>query len=185
MAVEQWNIDTAHSGVYFVVRHMVVSKVRGSFTRWSGVITSADAAPGSARVEARIEVASIDTREPQRDAHLKSADFFDVERYPEIAFRSTRVEPVDEHNLRLTGDLTIRDVTRSVTLAVEFLGRGKDPWGNERMGFSATTAVNRGDFGLKWNQMLESGGVLVGEKVEIEIEVEALKAQPGTAAQAG
>jgi polyisoprenoid-binding protein YceI len=184
MAVEQWNIDPAHSGVYFVVRHMVVSKVRGSFTRWSGVITSDDASPSASQVQARIEVASIDTREPQRDGHLKSADFFDVEHYPEITFRGTRVEPVDAQQLRVTGDLTIRDVTRPVTLEVEILGRGKDPWGNERIGFSAKTSINRGDFGLKWNQVLESGGVLVAEKVEIEIEVEATKAQPAAAAAA-
>ncbi len=181
MAAAQWNIDPAHSGAYFVVRHMVVSKVRGSFTRWGGVITADEASPAQSKVEVRIEAASIDTRDAQRDSHLRSADFFDAERHPEITFRSTRVEPLQGQHFRVTGDLTIRDVTRPVTLEVELLGRGKDPWGGERVGFSAKTSINRGDFGLKWNQPLETGGMLVGEKVEIEIEVEALKAQPATA----
>jgi polyisoprenoid-binding protein YceI len=182
MATEHWNIDPAHSGAYFVVRHMVVSKVRGAFTRWSGTLTVDDERPETSRVEVSIETASIDTRDAKRDAHLRSADFFDAERFPEITFRSTRVASLGRESVQVVGDLTIHGVTRSVMLDVDFLGRGKDPWGGERAGFSAKTAINRGDFGLRWNQALETGGVLVGEKVEIELEVQAVKAQQPAAA---
>ena len=184
MAAEQWNIDPAHSGAYFVVRHMVVSKVRGAFTRWNGTLTVDEERPENSRVEVHIDAASVDTRDPKRDAHLRSADFFDVERFPEVTFRSTRVASRGSDRLQVIGDLTIHGVTHSVTLDVDVLGRGKDPWGGERAGFSAKTAIHRGDFGLLWNQALETGGVLVGEKVEIELEVEAVKAeQPAAAAK--
>ena len=170
-----WDIDLAHSNLGFTVRHLVISKVRGRFARWAGTLTLDQAHPERSQVEARIEAASIDTHEPQRDAHLRSADFLDTDRYPEITFRSTRIEKAGENRYQVTGDLTIAGVTRPVRLEVEALGRTKDPWGGERAGFSARTTIDRRDFGLVWNQALETGGVVVGEKVEIDIEVEAVK----------
>lgn len=171
-----WNIDTSHSGAHFTVRHMVIAKVRGSFDRWQGTIELDEQNPAASKVSARIESASINTREEKRDAHLRSADFFDVEKYPELTFESTKVEKVDAENLRVTGNLAIHGVTKEVILAVESLGKGKDPWGNERVAFQATTTINRKDFGLNWNQALEAGGVLVGEKIEIALDIQALKA---------
>ncbi len=174
MSSSEWNIDTAHSGINFSVRHMVVSKVRGRFGKYSGKAQLADDLTKS-KVEVSIETASIDTGTADRDTHLRSADFFDVEKYPTINFRSTRVEQVTEERFRLIGELTIRGVTREVSLDVDYGGRGKDPWGNERAGFSARGAVDRKEFGLKWNQALETGGVLVGDRVDIEIEVELVR----------
>ena len=124
----------------------------------------------------------IDTGAPQRDAHLRSPDFFDVEKYPQLRFRSTRIERLEGERYRVVGDLTIRDATREVSLDVEYGGRAKDPWGNERIGFSARTSLDRKDFGLQWNQVLETGGVLVGDRVEIELEVQAVKAAAAKAA---
>jgi polyisoprenoid-binding protein YceI len=173
MVTERFTIDTSHSGIHFTVRHMVIAKVRGAFTRFSGALEFDAEHPESSRVSANIEAASIDTREPKRDEHLRSADFFDVAAHPELRFESTRVERTDD-GYRVTGDLTIRGVTRSVVLDAEFTGTGKDPWGNRRIGFQAKTAINRKDFGLHWNAALESGGVLVGEKVDIELDVEAI-----------
>ena len=170
-----WDIDLAHSNLGFAVRHLVISKVHGRFARWAGTLTLDDAHPERSQVEAHIEAASIDTHEPQRDAHLRSADFLDTNKYPEITFRSTRIEKAGEDRYQLTGDLTIAGVTRPVRLEVEALGRTKDPWGGERSGFSARTTIDRRDFGLVWNQALETGGVVVGEKVEISVEVEAVK----------
>jgi polyisoprenoid-binding protein YceI len=177
MATQRWNIDTSHSGVHFTVRHMVISKVRGAFDRWQGVVDFDAQNPAASKVSVRIEAASIDTREEKRDAHLRSADFFDVEKYPELTFESTKVEKLDGDEYRVSGDLTIRGVTKPVVLEAEYLGGGKDPWGNERLGFSARTAINRKEFGLNWNQVLEAGGVLVGEKIEIALDVQAVKAQ--------
>ena len=172
-----WNIDSSHSGVHFAVRHMVVSKVRGAFTRYRGTIEFDEQNPAVSKVSVRIESASIDTREPQRDAHLRSPDFFDVERYPTLSFESTKVEKLKGNNYRVTGDLVIHGVTKPVELEVEYLGGGKDPYGNQRIGFQAETSINRKDFGLNWNQALETGGVLVGDKVEISIDLQAVKAQ--------
>jgi polyisoprenoid-binding protein YceI len=177
MATQTWNIDTSHSGVHFSVRHMVVSKVRGAFGDWQATLLFDEENPSASKVSARIKATSIDTREPKRDGHLRSSDFFDVEQHPELVFESTKVEKSGEGAYRITGDLTIRGVTREVVLDTEFLGRGKDPWGQERLGFQASTAINRKDFGLTWNQALEAGGVLVGEKVEISLDVQAVKAQ--------
>lgn len=171
-----WNIDPSHSGVHFTVRHMVVSKVRGSFTRWQGTIQFDEKNPEAGKVSVQIEAPSIDTREEKRDAHLRSPDFFDTEKYPTLGFESTRVEKVDGQSFRIIGDLTIRGITKQVTLDAEYLGGGKDPWGNERIGFEARTTINRKDFGLAWNQVLEAGGVLVGEKIEIALDVQALRA---------
>lgn len=177
-----WNIDTSHSGVHFSVRHMVIAKVRGAFNRFSGVVELDEQNPAASKVSVRIDAASIDTREEKRDAHLRSADFFDVEKYPELTFESTKVEKLDGDEYRVTGNLTIHGVTKEVVLAAESLGAGKDPWGNDRIAFSATTSVNRKDFGLTWNQALETGGVLVGEKIEISLDVQAVKAAATKAA---
>ncbi|WP_257448329.1 YceI family protein [Archangium lipolyticum] len=177
MATTTWNIDTTHSGIHFSVRHMVVAKVRGAFKAFSGTVQLDEQAPASSSVSVRIETASIDTGVEQRDNHLRSPDFFDVAKFPAITFQSTKVEKASGGNLRVTGNLTIRDVTREVVLDVEQLGTGKDPWGQTRVAFEAKTSVDRRDFGLTWNQALEAGGVLVGEKVEIALEVQAVQAQ--------
>jgi len=181
MSTNKWNLDTAHSSVNFSIRHMVVSKVRGRFAKFSGTVNLDDSDLTRSRVEATIDASSIDTGTPQRDAHLRSPDFFDVERFPELRFRSTRIEKVEDDRYRVVGSLTIRDVTREVTLDVEHGGRAKDPWGNERVGFVARAVLDRKNFGLEWNQVLEAGGVLVGDRVDIELDVQAVKA---TAAQA-
>jgi polyisoprenoid-binding protein YceI len=177
-----WNIDKAHSGVHFTVRHMVIAKVRGSFDRWQGVIELDEKNPAASKVSVRIDAASIDTREEKRDAHLRSADFFDVEKYPELTFESTKVAKLSDDRYQVTGALTIHDITKEVVLDAEALGTGKDPWGNERVAFQAQTSINRKDFGLTWNQALETGGVLVGDKVEISLDVQALKAAKAEAA---
>lgn len=176
MALANYTIDTVHSSVGFAVRHMVVAKTRGVFTKFSGTFAFDADDLSKSQVEVTIDAASIDTREAQRDAHLKSADFLDVEKHPEITFKSKRVERSDG-DLRVIGDLTIHGVTREAALDVEHHGAGKDPWGNEKIGFSAKTTINRKDFGLTWNAALETGGVLVGEKVEIDIDVEGTKAK--------
>ena len=174
-ATTTYTIDPAHSSAEFAVRHMMLSKVRGTFHGLAGTIALPAAGSVPASVSADIEVASIDTREPQRDAHLKSPDFFDVEKFPRLTFRSKSVERAGDGHYKVTGALTIRDVSKDVVLDVEETGRGKDPWGNARVGFSAKATINRADFGLKWNQALEAGGVLVGEKVEIELDVQAME----------
>jgi polyisoprenoid-binding protein YceI len=176
MAAETWEFDHTHSGIHFSVRHMVVARVRGHFAKWSGKLALDFANPAASTVSVQIDASSIDTREPQRDTHLRSADFLDVEKHPTIDFVSKRVESVGGEKFRLAGDLTIRGTTHEVVLDVEFAGRQKDPWGGERAGFSATTKIDRKDFGLTWNQVLEAGGILVGDQVEITIEVEAKKA---------
>ncbi|HEY6866704.1 MAG TPA: YceI family protein [Candidatus Eisenbacteria bacterium] len=177
-----WDIDPVHSNLGFSVRHLVISRVHGRFARWSGTLALDDQRPEQSRVDVRIESASIDTHEPQRDAHLRSADFLDSDAHPEIAFRSTRIESAGDHRYQVAGDLTIAGVTRPIRLDVETLGRTRDPWGGERAGFSARTSLDRRDFGLVWNQALESGGVLVGEKVEIEVEIEAVRRPQAAAA---
>lgn len=177
-----WNIDTSHSGAHFTVRHMVVSKVRGAFSRWQGTLAFDEQNPEASKVSVQIEAASIDTREGKRDAHLRSADFFDVAQYPTLSFESTKVEKVEGNTYRVTGDLTIHGITKQVVLDADYLGAGKDPWGNDRVGFEASTSINRKDFGLSWNQALEAGGVLVGDKIEISLDVEAVKAQATTKA---
>ncbi len=176
-----WDIDVSHSAVHFHVRHMVISKVHGRFARWSGTIQLDEQDLTRSSVDVRIDAASIDTQVADRDAHLRSPDFLDVATYPEIAVRSRRIEKAGD-GYRVVGDLSIRGVTREVALLAEYAGTGKDPWGNLRAGFSARTAIDRGDFGLRWNAALEAGGVLVGEKVEISIELEAVKKAAATQA---
>jgi polyisoprenoid-binding protein YceI len=177
MAIEKWEFDLAHSSINFAVRHLMVSKVRGRFTQWTGHLALDEQNPAASTTEVQIDASSIDTKEAQRDGHLRSADFLDTEKHPHILFRSTRVEVAGDRRYRVTGDLTIRGVTRPVVLDVEYAGRVKDPWGGERAGFTARTSIDRKDFGLTWNQALDAGGVLVGDKVEIDIEIEAVKAK--------
>jgi polyisoprenoid-binding protein YceI len=167
-------IDPAHTRVGFIARHLMVSKVRGSFTQVSGEIKVAED-PLASTVTVRIPATSIDTGVPDRDTHLRSGDFLEVEKYPELTFRSSRVVQASGQDFALVGDLTIRDTTREVTLNVEFEGVATSPWGQEVIGFSATTEIDREEFGITWNQALEAGGVLVGKKVKIEIEAEAVR----------
>jgi len=174
MATNRWDVDVGHSAIHFRVRHMVISKVSGRFAKWSGTIDLDDKDLTRSSVEVRIDASSIDTQVADRDTHLRSADFLDVARHPEIAFRSKRIEK-DGDGYRVVGDLDLHGVVREVALEAEFAGTGKDPWGNERAGFSARASLDRRDYGLVWNAALETGGVLVGEKVEIAIELEAVK----------
>ena len=182
MATNTWNIDAAHSGIHFSVRHMVVSKVRGRFTKFTGSVRIDDADLTRSVVDVTIDAASLDTGTAQRDEHLRSPDFFDAEKFPTLRFRSGRIEKIADDRYRVMGDLTIRDVTRELAIEVEYGGRAQDPWGNERAGFIAKTAFDRKDFGLKWNQVLEAGGVLVGDRVDIDLEVQAVKAAAAVAA---
>jgi polyisoprenoid-binding protein YceI len=175
MANEYWQVDAAHSAVNLTVRHMVISKVRGHFSKWNAKLALDTADLARSSVEVEIEAASIDTGVADRDAHLRSPDFLDAQKYPALRYRSRRVEAASKERLRVVGDLTIRDVTREVVLDVEYGGQGKDPWGNQRVGFTATTSINRKDFGLTWNQALETGGVLVADRVDIEIELQAIR----------
>lgn len=174
-----WNIDTAHTQVEFSVRHLMIAKVRGSFEKFSGTVHLDEANPANTSVDITIETASVNTREAARDGHLRSPDFFNSEAFPTMTFKSTRVDVLDGANARLIGDLTIRDVTKPVTLDVEFLGKAKSPWGAISAGFTGKTKINRKEWGLTWNQGLETGGVLVGEDVEISIELELVQ-QPET-----
>lgn len=170
-----WQIDPAHTHVEFSVKHMMITSVKGRFTDVTGTIHLDDGKPARSSVEATLKAASVDTRVDQRDTHLRSADFLDVERFPEITFRSTRVEPRGDGHALVTGDLTIHGVTKPITLDVTEEGRTKDPWGGERVGFSATGRLDRREFGLVWNQALETGGLVVGNDVRISIEVEAVR----------
>lgn len=177
-----WQIDTAHSEILFSVRHMMLSKVHGQFEKFSGAVNFNESAPAATTVEVEIEAASINTREAQRDTHLKSPDFFDVEKYPTLTFKSTGVEMIDDSHAHLRGDLTIRGKTRPVTLEVEYIGQAKSPWGATSAGFSARTKINRKDWDLTWNVALETGGWLVGEEIEISLEVELVKQAEAQAA---
>ncbi len=183
MSTQKWNFDNSHSEVGFGVRHMMFAKVRGTFDEWTGSLEFDPDQPGSSKVEATIEAASVNTRNDQRDEHLRSADFFDVENHPKLTFESTSWKKSGS-GYEVTGDLTIRGTTRPVTLNVEDNGRGVDPWGNQRLGFTVTGTINRKEFGLTWNQALEAGGVLVGEDVNIAIEVQAVLAEASDSAAA-
>jgi polyisoprenoid-binding protein YceI len=178
-----WQIDNVHSHVQFSVRHMMLAKVRGQFDKFSGTIHLDEANPAASTVDIQIEAASINTREPQRDGHLKSPDFFEAEKYPTLTFKSKRVDVKDAHHAILIGDLTIRDVTKEVALNVEYMGQSKTPFGTTNAGFEATTKINRKDFGLTWNAVLETGGVAVGDEITITIDLEVIK-QPEAAADA-
>jgi polyisoprenoid-binding protein YceI len=171
-----WTIDTAHSAVGAVARHLMVTKVRGRFTSFSGTVHVADPFEGS-RVEVSIDASTIHTGQPQRDEHMRSADFLDVENHPTIEFRSTKLEPTGDSTFRLDGDLTIRGITKPVQLEAEYLGLATDPYGNSRIAFSATGEIDREDFGITWNQALEAGGVLVSKRLQIELDVQAIAAK--------
>lgn len=174
-----WNIDYTHSQITFTARHMMISKVRGRFEDWAGVVNYDETNPTNTFADITIQATSINTKEEQRDRHLRAADFFDADNFPTLTFKSKRVEQDDANNGRLIGDLTIRGVTKEVTLDVEYSGTGKNPWGMTVAGFSATTTINRKDWGLTWNVALEAGGFLVSDKIGIEIELELQKvAQP-------
>jgi polyisoprenoid-binding protein YceI len=173
---QTWAIDAAHSEAGFAVKHLMISTVKGRFGAISGTIVLDEANPAASTVQAEIDATSIDTRSEQRDAHLRSPDFFAVEAYPTLTFRSTKVDAQSKGEFRVTGDLTIRDVTKQVVLEVEETGRATDPWGGERIGFTATTKLNRDEFGLTWNAALETGGVMVGNEVKITLEIQAVLA---------
>jgi polyisoprenoid-binding protein YceI len=172
-AVGTWEIDPSHSGIEVVARHLMVSKVRGRFGVFGGTV-HVDEVPEKSWVEATIDAASIDTGNADRDKHLRSGDFLDVEQYPEITFRSTATEITGENTLTVTGDLTVRGTTRPVTMEVEYLGLIGDPWGKTRAGFMARGEIDREDFGMTWNVALEKGGVLVGKKLQFELDVQAV-----------
>jgi len=173
-----WEIDPAHSGVRFSVRHMMVSTVRGEFGKFTGRVELDEADPTGSSVQATIDATAVDTHDAQRDAHLRSADFLDVERFPTLEFKSTRITNVGPDTYDLTGQLTLHGVTREITLRVEEAGtEGKDPWGKVRRGASATGKINRKDYGLNWNQALETGGILVGDEVKLTIDVELVKSE--------
>lgn len=164
-----WKIDPAHSEVGFWLRHLMVTKVRGQFTDFSATLAADGEDFTSAKVSAEVKLASVSTREAKRDGHLQSPDFFDVAKFPVMTFTSARIEKVSGEKYRMTGALNLHGVTKDVTFDVESLGRAKDPWGNQRWAFEASAVLNRKDFGLGWNQALETGGVLVGEEVHLEL----------------
>ena len=168
----QWIIDATHTNVEFSVRHLMITTVKGRFAEVQGSVILDEDDPAKHSVEVTINSASVDTRVAQRDDHLRSADFFDVERFPTLTFKSRSVTPRSDDHLEIAGDLTIHGVTREVTLDVTSLGRQADPWGGERAGFTAATRIKRSDFGLTWNQALETGGVVVGDDVKINIDAE-------------
>lgn len=170
-----WIIDNAHTRVGFSVRHMMISTVHGEFENVSGTVDFNEAQPSRSRVDVQVEVASLNTRDEKRDAHLRSADFFDAENHPYLTFRSTKVEVIDDTHGRITGDLTMRGITHSVVLGTEYNGIVKSPWGPYSAGFTATTKINRKDWNLNWNVALETGGVLVGDTITIAIELEIIK----------
>ena len=170
-----WTVDASHSSLNFAVRHIMISKVRGRFGAFTGQAVYDDAAKAWKSAEATIQVASIDTREEKRDAHLKSADFFDAEKFPTITFKTSGVEARGDDKFLVRGLLTIHGVTKEIALDTEITGSGKDPWGGDRTAFSARGSISRKDFGMVWNQALEAGGIAVGDKVEIEMEVQVVK----------
>jgi polyisoprenoid-binding protein YceI len=174
MAAQTWTIDKAHSDIFFTVRHMVITKVRGRFLKWEGTLALDEQDWSKSRVEVSIDAASISTNDEKRDGHLKSADFLDTEKFPKLTFKSTKVEKAAGDKLKVTGELTIRDVTKSVTLDVEVLGKAKDPWGNNKIAFNGKVAIQREEYGAKWNQALEAGGLLVGKEVDIDLELQAV-----------
>lgn len=175
VAMSTWRLDPAHSSIEFSVKHMMMTTVRGRFKEFQGTLSADEEHPQGCCVDVEIKAASIDTGVPDRDAHLRSAEFFDAERYPEIVFRSRKADGEftrEGDRFRITGELTIRDTTTELVLDCVYEGRGKDPWGKQRAGFSATAEIDRREWGLKWNQAIETGGVLVANQVRIEVEVQ-------------
>lgn len=176
-----WQLDKAHSSINFSVRHMMISTVRGRFEDFDGTFDVNEADPTKSKVEITLQVDTINTKEPQRDGHLKSPDFFDAAQYPVITFKSKRVEKVSDSDWRLVGDLTIKGVSKEVTLNVEYAGQAKSPWGTVNAGFTGQAKINRKDWGLNWNQALETGGVLVSDEITISVELELIKQAETTA----
>ena len=174
-ATSTWTIDPTHSIAEFAVKHLVITTVKGRFRDLEGKLEIDQANPENSSVTANIQVASIDTNLADRDAHLRSDDFFNAEQYPLITFQSTRLERINDEHYKVHGDLTIRDVTRPVTLDTEFEGEIDDPWGNHRAALTATTQISRKEFGVKWNQALETGGAVVSDKVKITLHIEAIR----------
>jgi polyisoprenoid-binding protein YceI len=180
----EWELDPSHTTVQFSVRHMMVSSVKGHFEKVTGSVTLDDKNPGRSAVEVAIDARSLNTRDPKRDGHLRSADFFDADKHPSMTFKSTKVEPAGKGKLKVTGELTLRGVTKTVALNVEGpTPEMKSPWGTAVRGLSATGKLNRKDFGLTWNKALEAGGVVVGEEVEIQIDAELAPKAPAAAAK--
>jgi polyisoprenoid-binding protein YceI len=175
MAKTKWAVDTTHSSIDFSIRHMMIAKVKGTFKQFEASIEADPHDLTTADISFSVDAASIDTRNDDRDAHLRSADFFDVENHPKLTFKATKIVKTGDGEYDVTGDLTIRGVTRSETFRVTFEGSGKDPWGNHKAGFSAEGTIKRSDYGLTWNAALETGGVLVGDDVKIHIEIEAVE----------
>jgi polyisoprenoid-binding protein YceI len=171
-----WQVDKAHSSIEFSVRHMMISKVRGRFEDFDAVVNFDEHSPANTTVDVNVQLASINTKENQRDGHLKSPDFFDVETYPTMTFKSTQVEQTGENQAKLVGDLTVKDITRQISLDVDFVGQAHNPFtGQLTYGFSASGKINRKNWGMTWNQALETGGILVGEDISINIELELVK----------
>lgn len=179
-----WELDAAHSLIEFSVKHMMVSTVKGRFNKHSGVLELDEQNPSASKVDITIDVSSVYTGDEKRDGHLRSADFFDAEKYPTITYKSTKVEELSSERFRITGDLTMHGVTKEVVFDANLEGRAKNPWGKNVAAFSISTSVNRKDFDLNWNVALEAGGVLVSEKVNINIEAEAVEVVPEAAAAA-
>jgi polyisoprenoid-binding protein YceI len=170
-----YSVDTAHSRIGFVARHAMVTKVRGAFTEFEGKAVIDGNRPENSSVEISLQVASVDTRNAQRDGHLRTNDFLDADTYPNITFRSTSIAHDGGNDFVVSGDLTIKDVTKSIELPLEFQGAATDPFGNERIGFEGSVVINRKDWGVSWNAALETGGVLVSEKITLEFEISAIK----------
>lgn len=177
MAAVQWNIDPSHTLVEFAVRHMMIANVKGNFSGVSGTVVGDPEDLTSGKISVSVDLDTVETRDKQRDDHLRSADFFDVENFPKMTFESRSITRTGDGTYNIDGDLTIRGTTRPITLAAEFVGQGQDPWGNTRAGFDATAKLSRKDFGLTWNTALETGGVLVGDEVKITISAELVKQQ--------
>jgi polyisoprenoid-binding protein YceI len=171
----EYAFDPTHTTIGFVARHAMVTKVRGAFNEFEGTISIDGANPENSGASASVKVASVDTRNEQRNGHLLSGDFFEQDKYPEMTFRSTGVSPAGDDKFVLRGDLTVKDVTRPVEFEVEFTGAAVDPFGNSRIGFEARTTLSRKEFGMTWNAALETGGVLVSDKIQIELEISAIK----------
>ena len=175
MTKTNWTLDPTHSEIAFSVKHMMISKVKGGFNKFDAKIVADPTDLTTAEIEFTIDIASIDTRNEDRDNHLRSADFFEVEKYPSLTFKATSIEKTDDDEYAVTGDVNLHGVTRQETFNITFEGQGKDPWGNEKAGFSGKTKIKRSDYNLTWNAALETGGVLVGDQITINLEIQAVK----------